>query len=210
MFDSLRCEIMAEAIVLRRFAKSEGGNFAIIFGLLLVPMMGLIGTAVDYSSMLNRQSKIQAAADTALLAAARDAPTSTEFYRLAENYLAANLDGIEVEMVAKANPKNVSLTLTNEFETSFLAIIGQPQIKIEVYSEVAVDKFGRGSADIPKYQAKELNKQLDQLEAQLLKQLYKIPPRDQEKARKQIKRQIAYLKRKASSELPSGEIHLSK
>ena len=201
---------MAEAILLRRFARSEGGNFAIIFGLLLVPMMGLIGTAVDYSSMLSRQSKIQTAADTALLAAARDAPSSTEFYRLTENYLAANLHGIEVEMVAKANPKNVSLTLTNDFETSFLAIIGQPQIKIEVYSEVAVDKFGRGSTDTPKYQAKELNKQLDQLEAQLLKQLHKIPPRDQEKARKQIKRQIAYLKRKASSELPCGEIHLSK
>lgn len=201
---------MAEAFLFRRFITNRDGNFGIIFGLMLAPLLGLIGAAVDYSSLINQQSKIQSAADTALLAAAKDAPTSTEFYRLVETYLQVNLDGIEVESVTKANPKNVTLTISSDYNTSFLGILGLPVIEIEVYSEVAVDKFGRGTAVRQSYQTSELLKELDRLEAQLLKQIYKVPPRDQEKARRQIKRQIAYLKRRASSEMPDGNIHLSK
>ncbi len=104
----------------KRFFSNTDGNFGIIFGLMLAPMIGLAGAAIDYSMLHNRQSKIQSAADTAFLAAAKDAPTSTEFYRLAENYLAANLDGIEVETIAKANPKNVSLSIPVIMKHRFL------------------------------------------------------------------------------------------
>lgn len=193
----------------KRFIRNTDGNFGIIFGLMLVPMMGLMGAAVDYSSILNRQSKIQTAADTALLAAARDASTSTDFYRLAESYLLSNLDGIEVKTVTKANPKNVTFTITNEFETAFLGILGKPVIEIEVYSEVLVDKFGRGSAQKNTYSQTQLMTELDRLEAQLLKQIYKLPPRAQEKARRQIEKQIAYLKRRASSQTADTTIRLS-
>jgi hypothetical protein len=201
---------MAEAFLLKRFIKNRDGNFGIIFGLVLVPILGIIGAAVDYSSMISREAKIQNAADMSLLAAAKDASSSTEFYRLAENYLTTNLDGMEVETITKANPKNVTLTIRSDYETLFLGIIGQPRIKIEIYSEVSVDKFGRGSARNQAFETTALTKELDRLEAQLLKQLFKLPPREQEKARKRIGEQIAYLKKRASSKASSDEIYLSK
>ena len=194
----------------KRFFSNTDGNFGIIFGLMLAPMLGLAGAAIDYSMLHNRQSRIQSAADTALLAAAKDAQTSTEFYRLAENYLAANLDGIEVETVAKANPKNVSLSISSDYETSFLALIGHGKIPIVVYSEVAVDKFGRGTAQIPEYSRQALTNELDKIEEQLLKQIHKLRPRDQEKARMRIQQQMAHLRRQASTAAGSDEIYLAR
>jgi len=201
---------MAETVLLRRFFSYNEGNFGIIFGLMLAPMLGLAGAAIDYSMLHNRQLKIQSAADIALLAAARDAPTSTEFYRLAENYLAANLDGIQVETIAKANPKNVSLSISSDFETSFLALIGHKKIGIKVYSEVAVDKFGRGSTQTTGYSNQALMNELDDIEAQLLKQIYKLRPRDQEKARMRIRQQMAHLRRQASAAAGSDDIYLAR
>lgn len=194
----------------RHFFSNTDGNFGIIFGLMLAPMLGLAGAAIDYSMLHNRQSKIQSAADAALLAAARDAPTSTEFYRLAEAYLIVNLDGIEVDTLARANPKNVSFSITSNYETSFLALLGQKDIEITVYSEVAVDKFGRGTAQMSGYSSQALMDELDSMEEQLLKQIHKLRPRDQEKARMRIRQQMAHLRRKASMEAGSNEIYLAR
>ncbi|MGB7287515.1 MAG: pilus assembly protein TadG-related protein, partial [Salaquimonas sp.] len=104
----------------KRFIENENGNFAIIMGLMLVPLMGLLGAGFDYSQMTNEKVKIQKAADTALLAAARDARDSTQFYRLAENYFNANYHGGEVEYYAKADPDNVSLTIKSDYQTSMM------------------------------------------------------------------------------------------
>ena len=53
------------------FSRCTRGNVAIIFGLVLVPVMGLVGTTVDYGSWLQQRTQMQAAADAAALAAAK-------------------------------------------------------------------------------------------------------------------------------------------
>jgi Flp pilus assembly protein TadG len=57
------------AAALRRFARDRRANVAILFGLALVPGTFLVGMTVDYSSALQRQAKLQAAADAAVLSA---------------------------------------------------------------------------------------------------------------------------------------------
>jgi Flp pilus assembly protein TadG len=47
------------------FRQADAGNVAITFGLLLIPLVGGVGTAVDYSNALRIRTWLQAAADAA-------------------------------------------------------------------------------------------------------------------------------------------------
>jgi len=54
---------------MRRFLKNRSGNFGILAALLLVPVIGAAGLALDYSNAISIKTKIQGAADAAALAA---------------------------------------------------------------------------------------------------------------------------------------------
>lgn len=56
----------------RRFISDRRGNVAIIFAMLLLPVLGMIGAAIDYKRAVDARTKISAALDGALLALARD------------------------------------------------------------------------------------------------------------------------------------------
>ncbi len=55
--------------LLSRFAKDRRGNFVILFALALVPMIGLMGLAIDYSLALRTKTALDASTDAAVLAA---------------------------------------------------------------------------------------------------------------------------------------------
>ncbi|MEZ5799705.1 MAG: TadE/TadG family type IV pilus assembly protein [Nitratireductor sp.] len=74
----------------RSFIKDRGGNFAIIFGLSLVPLMGLAGAAVDYSRILKAENRLQSAADAAALAAASGGDDVNDMRRIAASFLESN------------------------------------------------------------------------------------------------------------------------
>ncbi|KQK29168.1 hypothetical protein ARD30_19165 [Bosea thiooxidans] len=59
--------------MMRRFRRDQRGNVALLFGLTLVPMMGVVGVAVDYSRASNARQALSSAIDAAALMAARDA-----------------------------------------------------------------------------------------------------------------------------------------
>ena len=52
---------------LRRFRADQAGNVAVTFTLALVPIMGFVGTAVDYSRGNSIKSAMQQAADSTAL-----------------------------------------------------------------------------------------------------------------------------------------------
>lgn len=60
-------------IDLHRFRRHAGGNVVILFALCLVPMLGLLGLAVDYSLTLRAKTALDASTDAAVLAAATEA-----------------------------------------------------------------------------------------------------------------------------------------
>lgn len=54
---------------LKAFRRDRRGNVAIIFAIAIIPILGFVGAAVDYSIAVRTQTKIEAALDTALLLA---------------------------------------------------------------------------------------------------------------------------------------------
>jgi len=67
---------LPEAI--RRFRRDRRGNVLMMFGLALVPLMGVVGVAVDYSRASNARQALNSAIDSAALMAARDAQKLTD------------------------------------------------------------------------------------------------------------------------------------
>ena len=74
--------------MLRRFAKNESGNIAVIFGLSSFALLGATSAGLDYSRMTNTRAALAAAADAASLAAAQ-APAN-EAVALARQVFDAN------------------------------------------------------------------------------------------------------------------------
>src|SRR5690348_487092 len=62
---------------LRRFATDRRANILPIFGLSLIPIVGLIGAAVDYSRANAVKTKLQAALDSTALAMSSNAASQT-------------------------------------------------------------------------------------------------------------------------------------
>ncbi len=62
---------------LARFGRNDEGNFAIIFGLLLVPLLSIVSAALDFNTASRDRAILQASLDSASLAVAR-APQLTD------------------------------------------------------------------------------------------------------------------------------------
>lgn len=58
--------------MLRRFLRSEDGNFGLLTGLLMVPVIGVAGLGVDLSNAMLVKNELQAVADAAALAGISD------------------------------------------------------------------------------------------------------------------------------------------
>ena len=80
--------------LIRHFAENRRGNIAITFGMLLLPIVGVIGSAVDFGRAVHAQSKMQTAADTAATtAAAALTLTDSQRQQLAREFFAQNNAG---------------------------------------------------------------------------------------------------------------------
>ncbi len=86
----------------RVFASDRSGSAAILFAILVVPLLGIAGVAVDYSYWQHQRSEALAAADAAALAGAtamsqaiiegHDNTAETNAIEKAENFLHSKLD----------------------------------------------------------------------------------------------------------------------
>lgn len=82
------------------FLKDTSGNFALVFGILAVPVMVAGGLAVDYVGLSVEKSKLQNAVDSAALLIARAGDMSeTQAMKLAKTTITTNY-GINVAKVA--------------------------------------------------------------------------------------------------------------
>ena len=81
-------------LLLRRFAGDRSGNFVILFALALVPMIGLMGLAVDYSLKLRTKTALDASTDAAVLAA------TTEAEQIIQTYSSPNYDATPLAKAA--------------------------------------------------------------------------------------------------------------
>jgi len=95
----------------RQLARNESGNTAMIFGLLLVPILGFIGLAVDSSRAYNVKMQLQSSLDSAALAGGRFYGFSDRDTKI-QNYFDANWHGSVYG--AEVSPLDISDTVDTE------------------------------------------------------------------------------------------------
>jgi Flp pilus assembly protein TadG len=60
-----------------RFRRAESGNVAVFFAIAILPMLALVGAAIDYARVNNARTALQTALDTAALMVSKDAAAGT-------------------------------------------------------------------------------------------------------------------------------------
>lgn len=121
-----------------KFACDNRGTVAILFGMLALPMFGLIGAALDFSQAATRKVELQAAVDAAVVAGARLPATANQNrYEAAEHMLAQRLadkglSGARTTIDATNAEVRVSATFTHQ--THILPIMGISSIAVKAES----------------------------------------------------------------------------
>ena len=119
----------------KAFLKSRAGNVATITAVAALPMVGVVGSAIDFSSARTAENLLQAAADSAALAAARDidktdARREFEGQRTFQSNLRGWRNGVHGHAVIEAEDDGATVTATARFPTVFMGLFGIEHLKV--------------------------------------------------------------------------------
>lgn len=136
---------------IRNFLKDRSGATAVTFALLLVPMVGMTGLAVDYTRASSDRSRLQGIADSAALAGASvfTGENKAAAEASARAYLHANL-GAEMDKLQvgfDTSNQRVIVSLTGETNTLFMKVLAKEKVAIGVLAE-ALAPLKPSSAEI--------------------------------------------------------------
>jgi Flp pilus assembly protein TadG len=130
----------------RRFHASERGNVVMTFALATIPMVAFVGSAVDYSRGNLTKAAMQSAVDSTALMLSKDVQnlTTAQLNQKATDIFNALLNRPDVLGVTVTptftNPiggtYKLTLTATAKISTSFIKIVGQDDLNVEVSSQV--------------------------------------------------------------------------
>ncbi|MGP9820230.1 VWA domain-containing protein [Salinarimonas sp. NSM] len=135
----------------REAIAARSGNVAIAFALVMVPLFGLVGAAVDYTRARNAADRIQLALDNAALAAVRDpdATTKESLVAFARQQLQAVLGPDASLVIAELDGDKVDETVwlraRVQVATTFMRVVNVDDVSVSRYSEAS---YGRKSIDI--------------------------------------------------------------
>jgi Flp pilus assembly protein TadG len=123
---------------IRDFSAAQAGNVALIFGLSVVPVVGLVGSAVDYSRMNSFKAEMQVALDATALMLAREAVTSnpTQLQAKAETFFKANFNRPEASNVTadatytSGGTSKMKVTASATIQTTFMKMFGHESVTI--------------------------------------------------------------------------------
>jgi Flp pilus assembly protein TadG len=129
---------------LRLFGRAERGNVVLLFSLAVLPVMGLVGAAVDYSRANSDKAAMQAAVDATALMLSKTVATmtSTQMNQAATNYFNSLFTRSEVTNVVITPTYTTSggtqlvVTGTGNVPTKFLQLMKYSSLTINVSSTV--------------------------------------------------------------------------
>lgn len=126
-----------------RFTRNERGNVAMIFAVSLVPLLGFVGAAIDYSRTTSARSSMKVALDSAALMVSKDlgsnpSMSTAEISAKATSYFNAlytNTASTPIALTASytTNTKDgstVTLSGSGTVATDFMRMVGFPQMGI--------------------------------------------------------------------------------
>jgi Flp pilus assembly protein TadG len=127
------------------FAKANDGNIAVIVVIAALPMVSVMGMAIDYTRAVNARSEMQQAADAAALMLAQDAAnlTPAQLTTRAQSYFgglykASNgVSGVSINATYTPNSgqgSTVLITTSANMPTEFMRIAGVTQMPLSTSS----------------------------------------------------------------------------
>ena len=122
----------------RRYKKDTGGALAIIYAVLAMVLLLGVGAAFDTSMAQKTKSRIQDAADAAVLAAARSGEiTQPRLQAVAQAAVDANnLSGAPLNTVVTLTANGrVRVNVTGQYDTQLMSMFGKPAINLAALSE---------------------------------------------------------------------------
>src|SRR3954451_3288334 len=129
------------------FKRDSDGSVVSTFALSLVPLVGLVGAAVDYSAASNARTSLQVSLDAALLAGAKDGTTS--WADTALNTFNANLNPKAATNVHPTfqltSARAYTGTVTATVPSNFLGVLGVSGINISATGTATVPPASTGA-----------------------------------------------------------------
>ena len=114
--------------LLRSFLRRRDGTAAIIFGLMVVPLLTFAGSAFDYTGATRLRARLQAAVDGSVLqlCQAKASASNAELKRMAEATIHSFVSDENLTVdnpTVSNNPRRVSITARATHETSFMRLV---------------------------------------------------------------------------------------
>ena len=137
---------------LRRRLTGERGATAVVFALLLVPMLGFAGIAVDVGALYAERARLQVGADAAAIAVAQDCSRGNcgDMLATAQGLITANdTEGTAAQPVLSSDPLSVTVTGGTPKEHWFAPIIGHDSTVVSATATVGWGSPSGGTAVLP-------------------------------------------------------------
>ena len=132
--------------------EGERGATAVIFALLLVPILGFAAIAVDVGSLYADRAKLQISADAAALAVAQDCARGAcgDMLATASSMILANdPDGNTAQPVLSNSPLSVTVTGSTPQQHWFAPVIGHDSTAVSATATVGWGGPSSGTAVLP-------------------------------------------------------------
>jgi Flp pilus assembly protein TadG len=139
-------------LALRRRLDGERGATAVMFALLLVPMLGFTAIAVDVGALYAERARLQVGADAAAIAVAQDCSRGNcgDMLATAQALIDANdTEGTAAQPVLSSDPLSVTVTGGLPVEHWFAPVLGVDSTRVSATATVGWGSPSRGTAVLP-------------------------------------------------------------
>lgn len=132
--------------LLSRFRRDERGNIIAMFGLALLPMLGMVGAAVDYSHAAMVRSRLQSALDATALKLSIDGAnlSAGDLNTMANRYFGAVFDRSDIAgaptLTVTRNGSKVDVAARANLDTAFMKLLGIDNVPVAAASVGAYDQ----------------------------------------------------------------------
>jgi Flp pilus assembly protein TadG len=134
--------------LVRRFRRDEGGSPAILFALVLLPLIAAVGLAIDSGMAFNLKARLQKSIDAAGLAAGRvaysdHAISDARAYfdsNFPPGYLSSTVTAFDVRF--DENRDNIFIDATVEMPTVFMKVFGHDSVTVTASTTIHRENQG--------------------------------------------------------------------
>jgi len=127
-----------------KFRRDTGGNTMIMFALSIVPIVGAVGAAVDYSAANSTKAALQAAADSAALGTIKAASSlqADQLQSMVQGVVSASFNRPNITPTTGATYDAASNTVTvkasGTFKPTFMTVAGVSQMDVSATAKATI------------------------------------------------------------------------